>query len=706
MKAKGALLLLSVVVLLSWGFTQEIKPVAVSPGSERGVARVSEHCPTFSWSAVGWAAGYRVVVFEAKAAEIRTYERMALAAVPVLTQDIPGKALSWTPSEGQGLRDGGLYVWYVQARDASGNGLWSVGKAFIVEVEKTPIPGVEERATRRMRERGVSADVITEMSREPRGGAPSGAIAKGFTLKSSGQTSAGGGLGAVRTQGYEGDATHYNVYYGYGAGASLTSGQWNSFFGHQAGNKTTSGVDNTFIGYYAGYGNATGYDNVFLGSNAGVSNYDGYENTFVGYSAGKSSIGNHNTFLGFYAGFGNYQGHYNTFVGTSAGQQNYNGLGNTMVGYRAGIYNHAHYGTFLGNCAGFSNTDGNHNVFLGASAGYSNTSGYHNTFLGTDAGNANTAGFYNTFLGHSAGYSNTASCGTLLGYKAGYSNTTGINNTSVGYSAGHGNQTGSYNTMIGYQAGYSNTASSNTFLGYYSGYANTTGTYNTFFGQNAGRYSTTGSNNVYLGLNSAYNNMTGGNNVAMGVNAGFNNAGSGNVFLGYRTGFYETGSNKLYIDNYSDTFPLIYGDFGTAKVGINGYLGVGVQNPSYRIQVTGGAYCNGTTWTNASSRALKENIQGLRAEDAQAALEDLTPVRFNYKTDATEECLGFIAEDVPSLVATGDRKGLSPMDIVAVLTKVAQEQRRTIDGQQKALDEQRQMIDELRSEIEALKHKN
>jgi hypothetical protein len=43
-----------------------------------------------------------------------------------------------------------------------------------------------------------------------------------------------------------------------------------------------------------------------------------------------------------------------------------------------------------------------------------------------------------------------------------------------------------------------------------------------------------------------------------------------------------------------------------------------------------------------------------------------------------EEYLGFIAEDVPELVAMNSRTGLSPMDIVAVLTKVAQEQQKTI----------------------------
>ena len=40
--------------------------------------------------------------------------------------------------------------------------------------------------------------------------------------------------------------------------------------------------------------------------------------------------------------------------------------------------------------------------------------------------------------------------------------------------------------------------------------------------------------------------------------------------------------------------------------------------------------------------------------------------------------MGFIAEEVPDLIATKDRKGLSPMDIVAILTKAIQEQQKTI----------------------------
>jgi hypothetical protein len=56
-------------------------------------------------------------------------------------------------------------------------------------------------------------------------------------------------------------------------------------------------------------------------------------------------------------------------------------------------------------------------------------------------------------------------------------------------------------------------------------------------------------------------------------------------------------------------------------------------------------------------------------------LKGLQPVKYNFKRDVSKDLtVGFIAEDVPDLVATKDRKGLSPLEIVAVLTKVVQEQ--------------------------------
>jgi hypothetical protein len=55
----------------------------------------------------------------------------------------------------------------------------------------------------------------------------------------------------------------------------------------------------------------------------------------------------------------------------------------------------------------------------------------------------------------------------------------------------------------------------------------------------------------------------------MGYAAGYKNqTGGGNVFLGYKAGYNETGSNKLYIANSDVNPPLIYGDFSSGRVGI------------------------------------------------------------------------------------------------------------------------------------------
>jgi hypothetical protein len=112
----------------------------------------------------------------------------------------------------------------------------------------------------------------------------------------------------------------------------------------------------------------------------------------------------------------------------------------------------------------------------------------------------------------------------------------------------------------------------------------------------------------------------------------------------------------------------------------NGNLGLGVANPTSPIHHSNGATLSaGGMWTNASSRALKMNIRSVTAAEAFKTLQGLEPVKFEYKVEPDKTHVGFIAEDVPELVATDDRKTLSPMDIVAVLTKVVQEQQKTID---------------------------
>jgi hypothetical protein len=102
-------------------------------------------------------------------------------------------------------------------------------------------------------------------------------------------------------------------------------------------------------------------------------------------------------------------------------------------------------------------------------------------------------------------------------------------------------------------------------------------------------------------------------------------------------------------------------------------------NSDNSLDMTSGASCTtGGVWTDASSRELKENIRELSTDEALETLDGLNPVRYNYKVEKDEEYLGFIAEDVPEMVAMKDRKHMTPMDVVAVLTKVVQEQQKTI----------------------------
>ncbi|MBF0402558.1 MAG: tail fiber domain-containing protein [Nitrospirae bacterium] len=125
-----------------------------------------------------------------------------------------------------------------------------------------------------------------------------------------------------------------------------------------------------------------------------------------------------------------------------------------------------------------------------------------------------------------------------------------------------------------------------------------------------------------------------------------------------------------------------YVNGGVYKFSFNtsGYFGIGLSHTqtSYPLHMASGAYVtSGGVWTNASSRDYKKDIHKLSSEDAMLAFNQLEPVSFKYKSD-DEQHVGFIAEDVPDLVASGDRKGLSSMDMVAVLTKVVQDQQKTI----------------------------
>ena len=159
---------------------------------------------------------------------------------------------------------------------------------------------------------------------------------------------------------------------------------------------------------------------------------------------------------------------------------------------------------------------------------------------------------------------------SYFGHEAGLNNTG--SNTFVGYKSGRNNVSGNFNTFSGYYTGHSNT-----FIGARSGRSNNTGSYNTFLRS----YSIVVNdsivgNNAFLGYQIRCQSTTGSFNTFIGYRRGHSNqTGSGNVFLGANVGHNETSSDLLYIDNSSNSSPLIWGNFANDLLNFSGNVGIG-----------------------------------------------------------------------------------------------------------------------------------
>ena len=259
-------------------------------------------------------------------------------------------------------------------------------------------------------------------------------------------------------------------------------------------------------------------------------------------------------------------------------------------------------------------------------------------YLGSGAGanddgemNENTAVGVNA-LGSGAGSQNTAfGNGTLS------SNTTGQYNTANGYGALIYNTIGFENTANGsYALSLNTTGYRNSANGSYALFQNISGSRNTANGYSALYHNYDGSYNVGLGIKANHFNRDGSQNTIIGYEAGSGtdvHNKSGNVFLGYQSGYNETGDNKLYIENSNSTTPLIGGDFATDEIYLNGRVGIGEIAPTAELQVGGtdgvlftGTYESGTLpatgegtrmmWYPAKAAFRAGYVEGTRWDDA------------------------------------------------------------------------------------------
>jgi len=163
--------------------------------------------------------------------------------------------------------------------------------------------------------------------------------------------------------------------------------------------------------------------------------------------------------------------------------------------------------------------------------------------------------------------------------------------------------------------------------------------------------------------------------------------GYGGNSLGLASGFFNVRPDSSAVAP-NPSLRFFTANVQRAIIDNEGFFGINVSNPAFPIEHSSGAHLTvGGVWTDASSRGFKQDIENLETNEAMQALKGLQPVRYAYKVDPTEHHVGFIAEDVPDLVATKDRHSLSPMDIVGVLTKVVQQQQSTIDELKTRIDQ-------------------
>ena len=215
-----------------------------------------------------------------------------------------------------------------------------------------------------------------------------------------------------------------------------------------------------------------------------------------------------------------------------------------------------------------ANTVGFRNCAFGIFSLYYNTTGARNTAYGIHSLNNNISSDDSSAFGYGAAINSTGECNSAFGSQALTINTVGKQNSAFGMSALLLN-TGDGNSAFGYMAAFNNAAG--VFIcafGNQAAFNNTSGNFNTAVGQSAlftnqtssgntavgalALSATTGGSNVAMGFQAAASLVAGGTNVAIGTGAMFTStASSGNVCLGNQAGYYETGSNKLFIDNVS-----------------------------------------------------------------------------------------------------------------------------------------------------------
>jgi hypothetical protein len=136
---------------------------------------------------------------------------------------------------------------------------------------------------------------------------------------------------------------------------------------------------------------------------------------------------------------------------------------------------------------------------------------------------------------------------------------------------------------------------------------------------------------------------------------------------------------------------------------LSGKVGIGVDTPTHSIDVSGGAYCDGTNWVNASDANVKENFEPVDGATLLNEIAQLDVTRWNYKGNTGTAHIGPTAQDFQATFGVGsDGKSISTIDPSGIaLAAIKELNKRNNDlAQQNAelaarLEKLQQLVDKL-----------
>ncbi len=122
---------------------------------------------------------------------------------------------------------------------------------------------------------------------------------------------------------------------------------------------------------------------------------------------------------------------------------------------------------------------------------------------------------------------------------------------------------------------------------------------------------------------------------------------------------------------------------------IAGNMKFGAIAGTHRIDVEGGAYCDGTNWVNASDANSKENFAKVDGREILNKLERLDITRWNYKGQADAAHIGPTAQDFREVFGVGaDDKSISTIDPSGIALAAIKE----LNRQNQQLREQNELL--------------